>query len=94
MNRDKDILGNLIYSQYCIFKKNKSLFLKFEKRTATKQIYQSIFTIESIKAIKNSSNGKIVLPNFISQGDILKGKYKEGFSFEFDNILSIEIKGR
>jgi hypothetical protein len=92
LNKDSDILGNITYTQYCILKKEQELILKFEKKSSTSRTYKSQFTIETIQTVKYGSSGKLILPNFISQNDILEGTYKEGFSFKFENIFSIHIE--
>ena len=91
LNKDIDILGNDIYTEYIISKINKELHLKFKKKTIANRNYRAEFKIRTIQSIKKSSMGEIVLPNFISENDILKGTYKEGYSFSFENIVYIKI---
>lgn len=93
LNVNKDVLNNNNYTEYCLVKENNELVLKFQKRTSTKHFYRAEFVIQVIKTIKRGSQGILELPNFISKdrGDILEGVCKEGFTFRFENIVSISI---
>ena len=91
LNKDTDILGNANYTEYCIHRNKNKLLLKFEKKTTTNKTCVIEFTIETIQTVKKSSLGKLVLPNFISEEDVLEGTYKEGYTFRFDEITSFKI---
>ncbi|UYZ38957.1 hypothetical protein OD350_29150 (plasmid) [Clostridium beijerinckii] len=92
INKDSDVLGNVTYTPYSIIKNEQELILKFEKKLPTCKLCKVQFEIETIQTVKDSSTGKLVLPNFISQNDILEGTYKGGYSFKFENIAAILIE--
>lgn len=90
-NKDIDIFGNTSVSQYYIYKFQNELRIVYKYNSVTRHENKGEFCIKDINTVKETINGNVIIPGFISIGDSLEGEYKEGYSFRFDNILQYEI---
>jgi len=89
---NRDVLKNYIYTQYRIIRNSQNeLILSFEKNhhTNLKLKYKNELAIKDIYTIKKSSQGNILMPGIICEGEMLKGEYKIGFHFTFQRIVDI-----
>lgn len=92
LNRTSDILGNFQYTEFVIHKnENGSLVLEFEKNISTNKKYHASSIVDTIQTVKQSSAGVIALPNIICENEAIEGSYRDGFKFEFKEVVNIRL---
>ena len=92
LNKTSDILGNFQYTEFVIHKnENGRLVLEFEKNISTNKKYHASSIVDTIQTVKQSSAGVIALPNIICENEAIEGSYRDGFKFEFKEVVNIRL---
>lgn len=89
VSRNINILGDDTFTKYSIFKYKDKAFLLYKSKHFNSDEIVSVNQIKDFASEYKEEDITISIPNDILIGKDLVGTYTNGFTFRFENIISI-----